>query len=501
MRHPLMRHRLVAVAAILTLALVTLGGISTATARKPQLTRYPYLTDVVSAGSTYNATVDWATDQSQATGFATYGQAGVESSTAHEVNGSKTPVSVNGVPEFQWQARITGLLPGTTYAYRVFFTTPQVDLLGSDSSRTFATPPAPGSTGSFSFAVLGDWGATNSSGANIYQANLDARIATSGVSFVLSAGDVAYPSGNQTNYGDLFHTGAHISDVFAPNFYKSIGDGIPMFGAPGNHGFDATFLKIWPEPTAPVLSGGRYQLDTYGVPGTNTASYPSVWYAFSVGSARLYVLTAAWASSNLGSGTLYSDDHAAHWTVTAPEYKWLANDLAAYPAQLKFAVFHFPMYSDNSTERTDAYLHGPNSLAALLTQYGVQFVFNGHAHIYERNFRRPGQSFVSYITGGGGARLQSVNKHSAFDAYAIGWNYATKKGTAAGAATRPSSPAQVFSFLRVTVNGDQVTVAPTNSLGKRFDVVTYSRLADGTAAPARTPMVQGCEHRAKRLLD
>ena len=140
------------------------------------------------------------------------------------------------------------------------------------------------------------------------------------------------------------------------------------------------------------------------MPGTKTASYPSIWYAFTVGSSRFYILTAAWANSNVGNGTLYQKDYLAHWLPTSPEYQWLAQDLATNPAPLKFAFFHFPMYSDNTTETTDTYLHGPGSLAELLTQYGVQFAFNGHAHIYERNRQMPGESFVSYVTGAGGAR-------------------------------------------------------------------------------------------------
>ncbi len=413
MSHRARRGVLVAIATVGALAAWTLAAAPVASASLPQLTRYPYITDVVSAGTAYNATINWATNRSQTTGYATYGQAGVESVTAHRANGSKTSITVNGVAEYQWKAKITGLLPATGYDYRVFFNSPAVDLLGTDTSPAFTTTPSPGAAASFSFAVLGDWGASNSSGVNPYQASLMSQIAASGASFILSAGDVAYPSGSQTNYGDLFQTGTNISDVFGPSLYPSVGDRMSMFGSPGNHGFNSTFLNIWPEPTAPVLSAGRYQMDSYSVPGTNTANYPSAWYAFSVGNARFYVLTAAWANGNVGSGTLYSNDYAAHWTPTSAEYQWLANDLATHPAQLKFAVFHFPMYSDNSTERTDTYLHGPNSLAALLTQYGVQFVFNGHAHIYERNFQQPGESFVSYVTGGGGesARADRATRH------------------------------------------------------------------------------------------
>ena len=474
-----MHRRTTSIALLMIVVVLALAGAvalvapSTAAASATQLTRYPYLTDVVSNGTAYNATLNWATNQSQSTGYATYGQLGVESDAAHRANGSKTSITVNGVPEYQWKAKITGLLPGTAYAYRVLFSNPTFDLLAPDGSPTFTTPPLPGGAGPFSFAVFGDWGATDSTGANPDQANLMTQIAASGASFALSTGDIGYSGGSQTNYGDLFQTGANVSGVFGPSFYKLVGDGIPMFPAPGNHGFTSTFLNIWPQPTAPVLSGGKYQMDTYSVPGTKTASYPSIWYAFTVGDARFYILTAAWANSNVGDGTLYSKDYAAHWLPSSPEYQWLANDLATHPTALKFATFHFPMYSDNKSETTDSYLHGPGSLGELLTQYGVQFVFNGHAHIYERNYQMPGESFVSYVAGAGGAPLEPLSTTSPFDAYGLGWGNTKNKGYATGSAPLPTSKAQVFSFLLVTVDGTQVTVTPINSLGQQFDVVTY----------------------------
>ena len=336
-----------------------------------------------------------------------------------------------------------------------------------------------GSTSTFRFAVLGDWGFTNSSGTNPDQANLDAQIASSGALFALGTGDTAYPGGSQTNYGDLTQVGANISDVFAPNFYKNIGDSIPMYNSLGNHGLTATFLNTWPQPTAPVLSNGRYQMDTYCcVNGTNSASYPSAWYAFDVGRARIYMLDAAWANGNLGTGTIYSDDNAAHWLSSDPEYQWLAADLAAHPSGLKMAVLHFPMYADNPTEGTDPYMHGPGSVAALLSQYGVQVVFNGHMHAYERNRAQPGESFVSYVTGGGGATLEPVGTGTSgcgsYDAYAVGWSPTKLKGYACGAATLPASASQVYHFLLVTVGSSTVTVAPTDEMGRTFDVQTYS---------------------------
>jgi len=83
---------------------------------------------------------------------------------------------------------------------------------------------------------------------------------------------------------------------------------------------------------------------------------------------------------------------------------------------------------------------------------------------------------VSYVTGGGGAKLQSVHEVPclAVDAYAIGWSNTKGAGNSCGAAPTPTSMAQVFHFLKVTVNGSTVTVAPTNSLGQTFDVQTFA---------------------------
>ena len=471
--------RMFAAAIVAAVPAIAMAGAAPALASTVQLTRYPYLTDVV----TTNATLNWATDQSQTTGYATYGAVGTEACTAHRANGSKTNISVNGVGEEQWKAMITGLTPGTQYCYRLFFSSPTVDLLGSDPSPQFWSMIPSGSSTPLTFAVTADWGLTGADGTNSDQANLEQQIAASGARFILGGGDTAYNNGSQTNYGDLSQTGADISDVFGPSFWKNVGDSLPMFNALGNHGLNATFLGVWPQAAAAASSAGRYQMDTYCcVNGTTSASYPSTWYALDAGTARIYVLDASWSNANLGTGTLYSDDNAAHWTIGDPEYQWLASDLAAHPSGLKFAVLHFPMYSDSTTESTDPYMHGPGSVGALLSQYGVQFAFNGHAHFYERNTRQPGESFVSYVVGGGGATLEPVSGCGSYDAYAVGWSPSKSKGYACGAAPIPTAASQVFSYLRVSVSGTQVTIAPTDETGRTFDVQTFT-IAGTTTLP------------------
>ena len=119
---------------IVALALLGLALPGAAAAYEPQLTRYPYLTDVV--GST--ATVNWATDRSRTSGRVKYGELGVESCTAHAVTATRTSITVNGVGQYQWRAQLPDLAPGARYCYRVEFgtATPVIDLLGADPSPT-----------------------------------------------------------------------------------------------------------------------------------------------------------------------------------------------------------------------------------------------------------------------------------------------------------------------------------------------------------------------------
>jgi uncharacterized repeat protein (TIGR01451 family) len=83
------------------------------------------------------------------------------------------------------------------------------------------------------------------------------------------------------------------------------------------------------------------------------------------------------------------------------------------------------------------------------------------------------------VTGGGGSKLAPIGETgcSPFDAYGIGWSNSANgglgKGSACGGAPKPTSKDEVFHFLKVSVDGTQVTVTPINSLGQPFDEVTY----------------------------
>ena len=469
-----------------------LGGVS------PELTRAPYLSDLTQTG----VQVSWAT-ASQYRGLVEYGPPGA--CDAHTAISGKlgNPVTVGVSREYMNDVQLSGLSPNTTYCYRILSAgTAPVDFLGSNPSPQFTTLQPANGTQPFTFDVLGDWGDTTNSGVNDgsvnqNQANIDAEIAASGAQFALSVGDTAYMGGSQTNYGDLYQTGANVSAIFAPEYWAVPGESIPLMQTDGNHGMNATSLAVWPEDVSAASSGGLYSMVSYpSIDGSRAMDYPTTAYAFSAGGVRFYMLEASWGNTNVGTASggacgsncaIYQVDHDAHWTVTSAEYQWLARDLAAHPGGLKFAFFHFPLYSDNATQPNDAYLDNTPgsafSLEQLLHDNGVQLAFSGHAHIYQRNIAVPG-GVTTYVTGGGGGVAEPVSHCSTTDAYAVGWSYSKSKGSACGSAPVPTSDSQVYNFLRVTVSGASVTVTPINAAGAAFDQTTYNFGADAVAPTA-----------------
>ncbi len=478
--------------AVLFLSLMALFGISATSnsvlnSYSPALRRYPYLTDTVGP----YATLNWATDRSETSGAIRYGKVGSEACTAHYVPATKVPISVNGVLEYQWKAQLD-LIPGTQYCYRVYLgTSPvsEIDLLGSDPAPVFWTQVPSGSTASYSFDVIGDWGMVDASGQNSYQANLMSLIASSGARFVVTTGDNGYPDGNQKNLGDLIQTGQDISAVFGPAFWKVPGASLPIFPILGNHGFSSSdtyhpSLLTWPQDRAVSLSRGHYIKETYCcLDGTTSKSYPSAWYAFDAGPARFYLLNAAWDEANVGTGSEYQLDYAYHWAPGTDQIDWLKADLATHPSVLKFAFLHYPLYSDNFNEATDTFLLGSDSLEGLLKNNGVDLAFTGHSHVYERNLASA-SGIPNYITGGGGAILGTLDTCTPLDAYAIKF---TTSGRSCGSAPVPTSAGQVFHFLKVTVSGANVTVTPINSLGQPFDVVNYAFTSGAESTPPTPP--------------
>lgn len=482
-----------AVGGILTSVVVAAGPL--ADAYSSYLTRAPYLTDLTSSSVTVNfgtitaivkVRVRYGTSSSGSCSptSATSATTGKQGYTITYPTSSGTATATGN----QWKVQVSGLGSGT-YCYRMEGTTSTTsttytDLLDSATvSPTFSTAPAT------KFAVIGDWGQTGSAApnfANGYQANVISLLSRSGAGFAVSTGDIGYPNGSQSNYGDLIHGGQNVSGVFGPNYWPVPGKSIPMYPVPGNHGFTSTFTTLWPSTSIASSSGGKAANGSHTVNGS-TVTAPDYWFAFNVNGWRIYNLTAAWGATVTTGGTAYAEDYKQHWAAGAAERTWLTNDLAAHATAPKMAIFHNPLYSAVRTgDVQDSYLTAPpdgtQSVESLLASNNVKLALNGHSHVYERN--NPHNGLVSIISGGGGATLSPVDTGTAAKcaqvfpdtgqrvvAYARGWSSA---GGSACNTTKPTSAAQVYHYLRISLGAGTAKIDAIDSTGTTFDTTTVS---------------------------
>ncbi len=129
-------------------------------------------------------------------------------------------------------------------------------------------------------------------------------------------------------------------------------------------------------------------VENAGVPGDLS------WYCVEKNSIHFIVLD---SSSNL------SED--------SNQYKWLLADLEDIGAESKLIVvmFHHPIFTSEAGGHTEDEKGWGPILLPLFEEHGVDLVFCGHVHAYERLFYK-GIHFIT--TGGGGAPLYSRKKIS-----------------------------------------------------------------------------------------
>jgi len=80
------------------------------------------------------------------------------------------------------------------------------------------------------------------------------------------------------------------------------------------------------------------------------------------------------------------------------QLQWLEKELAASGSDWKIAFFHHPLYSSGGTHGSDTKLR--DQLEPLFLKYGVDAVFSGHEHFYERI--KPQKGIYYFVSGGAG---------------------------------------------------------------------------------------------------
>jgi acid phosphatase type 7 len=380
---------------------------------------------VVSSTTSSSASISWAADQ--------LGSAEVHYGLDQTVATSTSASSVYYDGRYWYSAALSGLAPYTNYYYRIFIS--GVDLTPWPVV-TFKTAPDSNST-SFTFTVLGDNQPASASAPPFQMAlNIAAQMSLQSPNLVLHTGDMIYDGSICTGSSSAWSQ--YVRNYF--NVYQGMLGRIPFFTAIGNH---------------EVQNGGcGYQAYTsvYSLPANAPVAAAEQYYSFDWGGAHFIAL-----------------DGNQSFSTTSTQRLWLVSDLQSTSKPWIFVTIHIPAYSSgDSGSNKDVQKY----LVPLFETYGVDMVFNGHDHDYERtcpilngactNVENGG---VVYVTNGGGGAYTSNVGSSWFTAYSIGQN----------------------EFVKMTLNDCQLTLNAIDQYGSGFDTYSIDKCSHGTLTPTTTP--------------
>ncbi len=308
-----------------------------------------------------------------------------------------------------YSARLSGLKPDTVYYYSI----------GASSSapedQRFRTAPLPGSApadGNVRIWIVGDSGtaAEVDGKGNLEHAGEAAAVRDGYLKFnrdvggneamdmFLQLGDTAYPAGTDQQWQEAFF------DVY-PSILKSV-MAVPTIG---NHGmgfgpFDLCLyrpVEACTEGPVVIQIGGASMSSnprTYDGDGDGAADGTGMPYL------DIFELPTNGELGGVASGTeqYYSLDYGPLHLVSLDSQlsiqdpatleamrAWLVADLQANERTWTIVIFHHPPYSkgeNHDSDREQREITMRESFAPVFDLYGVDAVYSGHAHSFERSW-------------------------------------------------------------------------------------------------------------------
>ncbi|MDT8356981.1 MAG: metallophosphoesterase family protein [Methanomicrobiaceae archaeon] len=249
------------------------------------------------------------------------------------------------------EVSLENLTPATRYHYRVW-----VDNT-STPDRSFLTFPK---SGPFTFIVYGD----TQEQAPLYTQAERHRL-------------VAERAGAEENISFLLHLGDLVCEVQSGEEWARF--------------FDAADPVLSRTSIYPMLGNheenASIYYDLFGLPE---------WYAFECGVAQFVVL----------------DSNDWMWPRIEEQTAWLEEELEGTDAQWQFVAFHHPPYSAGMRVPRGR-LDLREAWEEIFAEHGVDAVFSGHVHAYER-YVMDGIQYIVAGTGGGPPYPLSANRTEGF---------------------------------------------------------------------------------------
>jgi Calcineurin-like phosphoesterase len=146
------------------------------------------------------------------------------------------------------------------------------------------------------------------------------------------------------------------------------------------------FEKKFETPYKPLLDSG---MKFYAALGNHDNPNERMYKMFNMNGERFYTFK---PKNNVRFFALDSN------YMDKPQLQWLDKELAASGSDWKIVFFHHPIYSSGGTHGSDLQLR--EQLEPLFLKYGVDAVFSGHEHFYERI--KPQKGIYYFVSGGAG---------------------------------------------------------------------------------------------------
>lgn len=227
---------------------------------------------------------------------------------------------------------------------------------------------------------------------------------------------------------EQYEVGAEMArrrDRFAYDFVLMLGDNLYGRQRPQD------FVRKFEQPYRPLLERGVAFYASLGNHDNPVNRFYSLWnmrgeryYTFARGSVRFFAL-----DTNL---------------LDRAQLAWLERSLTEAAEPWKICFFHHPLYSSGGEHGSAAELRPV--LEPIFVRHGVDVVFSGHDHVYERIHPQRG---VSYFVAGAGGKL--------------------RRGDLRKTALTAAGYDQDQSFMLVEVDGDRLSFEAVTRQGRVVD--------------------------------
>ena len=257
---------------------------------------------------------------------------------------------------------ITELKPYTKYYYEI-----RVDdavLVEDADDLFFRTHPTAESDIKIHGWVLGDCGTANDDQRAVRDAYYN-YIGERATDMMLFLGDNAYHIGTDKEY----------QKAIFENMYEERLKNTIAWSCIGNHdGYSANSKK---------QKGPYYNIFDFPTKGEcgGLASGTEAYYSFNYGDVHFISL----------------DSHETDRSVDGAMYTWAENDLSNTTAKWVIAFWHHPAYSmgSHNSDEEKRLVEMRENFVPLMEKYGVDVIFSGHSHSYERSYMINGHHGIS----------------------------------------------------------------------------------------------------------